>query len=126
MTKIIEQTRPEGTPLPGIAHSTWASAADGLSQISIWRQTLAPGAATPPHSHDCDEVVMCMSGWGEVHGEGLVQRFGADSLVVLPKNRVHQLFNVGPMSLEIVGIFGSTPVATLLPDGQAIPLPWSS
>jgi quercetin dioxygenase-like cupin family protein len=126
MTKIIEQTRPETTAIPGVAHRTWASAADGLSQISIWRQRLAAGSATPPHSHDCDEVVLCLGGWGEVHSDGQVQRFGTDTTVILPKNRVHQLFNVGPMPLELIGVFGATPVSTLLPDGAAIQLPWSS
>jgi mannose-6-phosphate isomerase-like protein (cupin superfamily) len=126
MSKIIEQTRPVAMPIPGIAHSTWASHADGLSQISIWRQTLAAASATPPHSHDCDEVVLCLSGWGEVHSDGNVQRFGAETTVVLPKGRVHQLFNVGPMPLELIGVFGATPVATALPTGETIALPWSS
>jgi mannose-6-phosphate isomerase-like protein (cupin superfamily) len=126
MTKIIEQTRPEATAIPGLAHSTWASGADGLTQLSIWRQTLFPGSATPPHSHDCDEVVLCLSGWGEIHSDGNAQCFAADSSVVLPRNRVHQLLNVGPVPLEVVGIFGATPVSTLLPDGVAIQLPWSS
>lgn len=121
---VIEQSRPIDTPLPGVAHATWAGQADGLQQISIWRQTLAPGAATPPHRHDCDEVVLCLSGSGEVHTEGRVQRFGADSTVVLPKGRDHQLFNVGLQPLEIVGLFGATPVLTRLPDGSAIELPW--
>ncbi len=124
MSKIIEQTQPVATPIPGVAHSTWASAADGLSQISIWRQTLAPESATPPHSHDCDEVVLCLSGWGEVHSDGQTQRFGAKTTVVLPKNRVHQLFNVGPTPLELIGVFGATPVTTVLPTGNAIELPW--
>jgi hypothetical protein len=26
--------------------------------------------------------------------------------------------------MEIVGVFGATPVQTLLPDGQPLPLPW--
>jgi mannose-6-phosphate isomerase-like protein (cupin superfamily) len=121
---VIEQSRPVDTPLPGVAHATWAGQADGLQQISIWRQTLAPGAATPPHHHDCDEVVLCLSGLGEVHTEGRVQRFGADSTVVLPKGRDHQLFNAGPQPLEIVGLFGATPVLTMLPDGNTIDLPW--
>lgn len=59
---VIEQSRSVDTPLPGVAHATWAGQADGLEQISIWRQTLAPGAATPPHRHDCDEVVLCLQG----------------------------------------------------------------
>lgn len=121
---VHDQTRPVDSPIPGIAHATWAGQADGLQQISIWRQTLAPGAATPPHHHDCDEVVLCLSGWGEVHTEGSVRRFGADNTVVLPKGRDHQLFNVGPQPLEIVGLFGATPVLTMLPDGNAIDLPW--
>lgn len=124
--QIIEQQQPQATPIPGVDHATWAGSAQGLSQISIWRQTLAPGAATPPHSHDCDEVVMCLGGSGEVHVDGQAKRFGANSTVVLPRGGVHQLFNVGPMPLELLGVFGSTPVGTMLPDGEAIALPWST
>jgi quercetin dioxygenase-like cupin family protein len=126
MNIVLEQIRPATTPIPGVAHATWASAANGLGRLSIWRQTLAPGAATPPHSHDCDEVVLCLGGWGEVHTAGEVRRFGTDSTVVLPQGPVHQIFNAGPMPLEIIGIFAATPVVTLLPDGQAIALPWAS
>lgn len=124
--QIIEQQRPAPTPIPGVEHATWASAAEGLSELSIWRQTLAPGSMTPPHQHDCDEVVLCLAGWGEVHSDGHTQRFGADTTVVLPKNRVHQIFNVGPMALELVGVFGATPVVTALPDGEVLALPWAS
>ena len=121
---ITEQQRPQPTPIPGLDHATWAGSAQGLSQLSVWRQTLAPGAASPPHLHDCDEVVLCMGGWGELHIDGKAQRFGADTTVVLPKGVVHQLFNVGPMPLELLGVFGGTPVDTRLPDGVAIELPW--
>ena len=121
---VIEQTRPAASPIAGVAHATWAGNAEGLQQLSVWRQSMAPGAATPPHSHDCDEVVLCLSGWGEVHSDGQVQRFGTDSTVVLPRGRVHQLFNVGPMPLETIGILAATPVATRLPDGEPIDLPW--
>lgn len=121
---ILEQHRPVATPLPGVDHVTWAGTAQGLSQLSVWRQRLAPGGATPPHSHDCDEVVLCLAGWGELHTDGQVQRFGPDTTLVLPRGRVHQLFNAGPMPLETIGIFAATPVPTRLPDGQALDLPW--
>lgn len=121
---VIEQPRPEPAAIPGIAHATLAGAADGLQQLSVWRQTMAPGACTPPHSHACDEVVLCLGGWGEVHIDGQVHRFGADTTIVLPQGTVHQLFNVGTMPLQTLGIFAATPVATRLPDGQAIELPW--
>jgi quercetin dioxygenase-like cupin family protein len=123
---VIAQTRPEPTALPGIAHATWAGADLGLTELSVWRQTMAPGCATPPHSHDCDEVVLCLGGIGELHIEGRVQRFGPDSTIVLPKGAVHQLFSVGPEPLETLGIFATTPVGTFLPEGEAIALPWRS
>lgn len=123
---VLEQTRPEPSPIPGVAHATWAAHDDGLTQLSLWRQTLAPGAATPPHSHDCDEVVLCQSGSGELHVGGVVHRFAGGSTLVLPQGPVHQIFNTGEQPLEILGIFGATPVATRLPDGSALPLPWRS
>ncbi len=123
---VIEQSRPAPTPIPGVAHATWVGQDQGLSQLSMWRQTLQPGAATPPHRHDCDEVVLCLAGRGELVIDGETQRFGADSTLVLPKGRDHQIFNPGPQVLEILGVFGSTPVGTYLPDGEAIELPWRS
>mgnify|MGYP001025802254 CR=1 FL=1 len=96
------------------------------SALSRWRQTLAPGAATPPHRHDCDEIVLCLGGSGEVHSGGRAERFGVDCTVVLPAHRDHQIFSVGPGPLEIVGIFAATPVVTRQPDGAAIDLPWRS
>lgn len=121
---VIKQTHPGPAPLPGIAHATWAAQEEGLQQISIWRQTLAPGASTPPHHHDCDEVVLCLSGSGELHVEGQAYSFGADSTLILPRGKPHQIFSVGPMPLETIGIFGATPVGTYLPDGEALALPW--
>lgn len=121
---LIAQTCPQATAIPGIEHSTWAGTAEGLSQLSVWRQTLAPGAASPPHRHDCDEVVMCLAGQGEAHSQGRVQRFGADTTLVLPKDQVHQLFNVGDEPLQLLAVLAATPVHTELPDGQAIALPW--
>jgi hypothetical protein len=67
-----------------------------------------------------------LAGWGEVHTESSVRRFGADSTVVLPRGRDHQIFNVGPQPMEIVGLFGATPVLTRLHDGSALELPWRS
>jgi mannose-6-phosphate isomerase-like protein (cupin superfamily) len=45
---------------------------------------------------------------------------------VLPASHLHQIFNTGPQPLEIIGVFAATPVATELPDGSALELPWRS
>lgn len=123
---VIANHRPEATPLPGVSHVTLAGHADGLAELSVWRQTMAPGAATPPHRHDCDEVVLCLSGWGEVHIDGRAERFGADCTIVLPAHREHQIFNTGPQPMETIGIFAATPVTTRAPDGTPLDLPWRS
>ncbi|HVO05962.1 MAG TPA: cupin domain-containing protein [Burkholderiaceae bacterium] len=126
MQPVIDQPRPQPMPLPGIQHATWAGCDEGLSQLSLWRQTLAPDAGTPPHSHDCDEIVLCLSGQGELHIDGRVQPFGAHTTLVLPRGIAHQFFNTGTVPLETLGIFGSSPVGTFGPDGSRLELPWRS
>ena len=124
--QVIDQARPEPTAIPGVSHATWAGEAEGLRQLSLWRQTLAPGAATPPHRHDCDEVVMCHAGQGEVHADDQVRAFGPGQTIVLPRDRLHQIFNTGTVPLEILGVFGASPVKVFLPDATELAVPWRS
>lgn len=121
---VIAQPLPAPTPIDGIAHATWAGAADGLSQLSLWRQSIAAGGCTPPHRHDCDEVVLCLAGHGELRHAGRCESFAAGATVVLPRDRVHQIASVGPGPLEVIGIFGASPVPTRQPDGVPLELPW--
>jgi quercetin dioxygenase-like cupin family protein len=123
-TYVLEQPRPAATPIPGILHSTWAGSSDGLRSLSLWRQSIAPGCCTPPHAHDCEEIVLCTGGRGEVHLNGEVHAFGADQTVLLPAKVPHQIFNVGGTPLETTAVFAATPVAVALPDGSALDVPW--
>ncbi len=41
-------------------------------------------------------------------------------------HRDHQIFNSSTQLLEIVGLFGATPVPTFFPDGSALEVPWST
>jgi mannose-6-phosphate isomerase-like protein (cupin superfamily) len=123
---VIDQPRPAETPFPGILHATWAGQEDGLGSLSLWRQSMAPGSCTPPHSHQCEEIVLCVAGRGEVHIEGGVHAFGPDQTLLLPANVPHQIFNVGDVPLETTAVFAATPVAVALPDGAPLELPWRS
>lgn len=125
-TYVLDQPLPAPTAIPGVRHATWAGSADGLKTLSLWRQSLAPGGATPPHSHDCEEIVLCLSGRGEVHIAGEVHAFGPEQTVLLPAHVPHQLFNVGPEPLETTAVFAATPVGVALPDGSALEVPWRS
>jgi quercetin dioxygenase-like cupin family protein len=123
---VIDNRSLVATGLPGISHRTLASGADGLRALSVWSQTIAPGAATPPHRHDCDEVVVVSAGRGELRVDGSVQAFGPDCTIVLPANVEHQIVNSGAEPLSIVAVLSATPVQVLLPDGSPLPLPWVS
>jgi len=110
--------------LPGIEHRTLASLREGLRRLEVWRQTLAPGATTPPHSHDCDEVVVVLAGSGEAVLADRVVAFAADSTLVLPAGELHTIRNTGRVDVELLASFPSSPPGTLAPDGRAIALPW--
>ncbi len=123
---VILNQPPAEAGLPGIAHATLAGSSDGLRDISIWQQSVAPGAVTPPHRHDCEEVVLCTAGNGELHIAGRVERFGPNTTVVIPRNADHQIFSVGSEPLQMVAVFGMSPVEVYLPDGERLELPWRS
>ena len=112
--------------LPGIEHTTLAGTDLGARQLSMWRQTVAPGAATPPHRHGCEEVVLVEAGRGQLHIDGTMLEFGPDSTLLLPADRDHQIINSGEEPLRLLAAFACTPVATFHPDGQPMELPWRS
>jgi quercetin dioxygenase-like cupin family protein len=114
------------SPLPGIAHRTLARHGDGLGAMSVWKQAMAPGAATPPHRHDCDEVVVVLAGSGTLLIDGQTLSFSAGDTLLLPAERDHQIVNTGDGELATLATFAASPVVTALPDGAVIDLPWAS
>lgn len=124
MVRTAPPLRP--APFPGIEHATLAGQAQGLRQLSVWHQRLASGATTPPHRHDCEEVVLCQGGRGEVELAGTRHPFAAASVLVIPAHAWHQIMNTGSDPLEMVAVFAETPVAAYLPDGTPLALPWES
>lgn len=121
---VLANAAPGATGFPGIEHVTLAGEDDGLRDMSVWQQTIAPGAATPPHRHSCEEVVLCNAGDGELHLEGRIERFAANTTVIIPPQVDHQIFSVGKEPLSLIAVFAMTPVDTRFPDGVPVELPW--
>lgn len=123
---VICNQAPSPSGLPGIDHVTLAGKAQGLKELSVWQQSLAAGAGTPPHRHDCEEVVLCTAGEGRLDIDGGTLRFNANTTLIIPAHMDHQITNIGDRPLETIAVFSSTPVGTKLPDDTPIELPWHS
>jgi mannose-6-phosphate isomerase-like protein (cupin superfamily) len=123
---VLEIAKLPQSGLPGIRHTTLAGSENGLTQLSVWRQTIEAGQATPPHRHDCEEVVIIESGRGELNIAGAVYPFGPNTTLVIPRNADHQIVNVGAEPMNLTAAFSASPVEAMFPDGQPIPLPWKS
>jgi quercetin dioxygenase-like cupin family protein len=94
--------------------------------MSVWSQTIEPGQGTPPHRHACEEMVVVLAGSGTLLAGGLSHAFKAGDTLVLPANDDHQIVNSGSVPLALVAAFSASPVATFLPDGTSLELPWAS
>jgi len=124
--KVIDNTTLPHSQLPGIDHVTLAGTDVGARRLSVWQQTIAPGGATPAHSHDCEEVVLVTAGTGAVHGPSGSHTIGPGMTLLIPPNEDHQIVNSGSTPMQLVGIFSTTPVGVFAPGGEALDLPWRS
>lgn len=123
---IVENAAQTATSLPGIQHKTLAGSEQGLRHLSIWRQEIASGQATPTHRHDCEEVAIVDAGHGELHVAGQVMCFGPDTTLIIPPNVDHLILNTGKETLELTAAFSASPVQVLLPGGELLSLPWKT
>jgi quercetin dioxygenase-like cupin family protein len=121
--RTAAQLPPSG--IPGIDHLTLACR-DAGDRVSVWRQRIEAGQATPVHSHPCDEVVTVQRGAGELRIGAATTRFAAGDTLVLPAAVNHQIVNCGAEPLELLAVFPDSPVTTYAADGSTLQLPWKS
>ena len=110
--------------LPGIRHRTLAGPDDGLSSLEVWSQSIAGHGATPPHQHDCEEVVLILAGRGLLAMNGTDMPFQAGDTLIIPRGVAHQILNDGEHELRLFAALGMAPVRAAFPDGTPIALPW--
>ena len=111
--------------IPGIDHQTLAGWRDGLRSTEVWHQILDPGAESPVHYHECEEVVVATRGSGQVIVAGESHTFGPDSTLIVPAKVVHQLINTGSGPLHLIAALSASPARVFAPDGTEIPVPWA-
>ncbi len=67
----------------------------GASQIMMWRGTTAAGSATPPHTHDHEEVLAVLSGSGTFVENGQQAPMKAGDVYIVAANTVPPLIASG-------------------------------
>ncbi len=123
---IIDNATVKTFTLPGLVHQTVAGPAQGLKTLEVWVETIAPGAGTPVHRHECEEVLLILTGSGQVTLAGQVQDFGPNHTLIVPPGLVHQVVNTGREEMRLVAVLGMAPAGATTPEGQPILVPWLS
>jgi mannose-6-phosphate isomerase-like protein (cupin superfamily) len=122
---IIDNSSRKVFTLPGLKHQTLASGADQLGHLEVWMQTLEPGAATPPHYHECEEVVVVLRGSGRLTIAGKSAEFGPGTTLVVAPKTIHQIFSNAGEEMFLIAGLSETPARVFAPDGSVMALPWS-
>jgi quercetin dioxygenase-like cupin family protein len=85
--------RPEGLPVKdrggGIVTTPLVTAGRGSRAMLTGITTIAPGAAVPLHSHNCEECVIVLSGHGIAHVDGVDHPVVARDTSWIPADIVH-------------------------------------
>ena len=121
---IVQADSVQSFALPGLQHRTLAGSSNGLSAVEVWSQTLSPGASTPPHYHECEEVVLIERGSGEAISGGQSRPFGTGATLIFAPREVHQIINSGSEEMALVATLSESPARVFTPAGEEMKLPW--
>src|SRR5690242_5382057 len=69
----------QGNHIAGVA-----TPASGARQVEMWYGRMEANSATPPHSHDTEEVVLFLSGSGRATVAGQELRYNTGDTLILP------------------------------------------
>lgn len=93
----------------------------GAQQVEMWHGRMDANSATPPHSHNTEEIVLFLKGSGHATVGDSDVRFQTGDTLILPPDTVHQIFAETECELVAAMPIGGT---VALPDGTPIDLPW--
>lgn len=100
----------------GEIHWLTSQAANGARELTLGCTTVGPGGQNPLHRHpNCEEVLFVAAGEIEHYIEGTPRvRLKAGECILIPRNRVHQAVNAGPLPAELLVAFSSAERETVI------------
>ncbi len=102
-----------------------ATPSRGAAEVAVRRGVTEPGATTPPHTHDHEEVLVVHAGSGSASMDGEQVEVSPGDVPIVPPNKLHQL--LGPAEGEPLDAIAVMPIGTrtFLPDGEELQAPWA-
>ena len=88
--------------MPGLAVTGLAAPSRGATETSVWRLTLAPGAAGSEHTLDREEIFVVLAGRAVATIDGDEQHLRPGDALVVPPHRPFSLANPHGESFEAV------------------------
>lgn len=112
-----------GAPMERFRRDRWAGVRDlkaiypelvpDVRTLTLGIVEISPGAHTPLHRHNCEEVYYVLSGHGEVEVDGIREPIHRGDAVHIPEKRHHHVFNRGRTKLRYVVVAGPMFVSLL-------------
>jgi quercetin dioxygenase-like cupin family protein len=97
----------------------------GANEVAVWRGRTEPGATTPRHYHDHEEVIVILSGTGKVRIEADEVSISSGDVAILPPLRHHELAaDERGEGLDAIAVLPAG-TKTYRPNGEELELPWA-
>jgi quercetin dioxygenase-like cupin family protein len=104
--ELVEQ-RTEADPTLGCRVAFPIYAATGAAASAVVYFEVAPGERLGRHTDSAEEVLLVLAGEAEAEVAGERGRLGPGGLAVIPAMAPHDVRNVGPETLQVVGFFAA-------------------
>ena len=93
----------------GELHWLASRKASGAQELTVGYTLIEVGAHNPRHRHpNCEEVLYVLAGEIRHHIEGTADvQMTAGDCITVPRNRIHQAFNIGDRPAELLVSFSS-------------------
>lgn len=109
----------------GTAVTGYAAPSRGSEFVSLWRINLEPGASSPLHELDTEEVFLGLAGNAMFTIDGREYTVGAGDCLVVPPHTAFALAAGPDGPFQAVACMRAGGQATLLPDGPTFVPPWA-
>jgi quercetin dioxygenase-like cupin family protein len=124
MTLISLESAPPYTA-GGTTVTGYAAPSRGANAISLWRIELAPGASSPLHLMDVEEVFLGTEGRAAAIIDGTESIVSAGDCLILPAGTPFTLTAQADGPFRAVACMPAGGQATMLPDGATFVPPWA-